>query len=233
METGNKAKEPWLAVLLSNILPGLGQIYAQQIYRGLILIRLSLIIVLGVVSWMNFILSPYTRISKPHWIGFIATGLLLVGFRLWSVVDGYICARSYNKDLGIEHSGARTRIVAVIGLAVTVLYIGSYITPVVQYYLYHYSLGISLGDSMRPTIENEDIVIKRVLPSRALQRGNIIAFKSPRDAGDDFCKRVVGLPGDTVEIRGKVVFINGERLFEKYIRHNDSLDFSQFSGNAV
>ncbi len=86
---------------------------------------------------------------------------------------------------------------------------------------------------MLPTIENEDIVIMRVLPGSALQRGNIITFVSPRDAGDDFCKRVVGLPGDTVEIRKKVVFINGQRVFEKYIRYNDSLDFSQFTDEYV
>lgn len=231
--SAEKAKEPWLAVLLSYFLPGLGQIYAKLTYRGLILIGLSFISILGIVSWMNFILSPYTKISRLHWTGFIATGVLLLGFRLWSVVDGYICAHKYNKDLGIEHPSSRTGVGAVIGLAVTFIYVGSYITPVVQYYLYNYSLGISLGESMRPTIENEDLVIKKVLSGNTLQRGNIVAFKSPRDAGDDFCKRVVGIPGDTVEIRDKVVFINRQRLFEQYIRHNDSLDFSQFSDKYV
>lgn len=228
-----KAKEPWLAVLLSYILPGLGQIYAKHSYRGLFFIGLSLISVLGIISWMNFILSPYTKISKLYWSGFIATGLLLAGFRLWSIVDGYISVRKYNNELGIEHSSTKARIGAVTGLLVTIIYIGSYITPVIQYYLNNYSLGISLGESMLPTIENEDITIERVLSGKALQRGNIIAFKSPRDEGDDFCKRIIGLPGDTVEIREKVVFINGQRLFEKYIRHNDALDFSQFTDQYV
>lgn len=222
-----KAKEPWLAVLLSYFLPGLGQIYAQQGYRGLIFIAFSLISVLAIISWMNFMLAPYTRISKLHWVGFIATGLLLLGFRVLSLVDSYICTRAYNKDRGMGITSFKIRIGALIGLAVAFIYIGSYITPIVQYYLYNYSLGISLGESMLPTIENEDIVIERILPSRALQRGNIIGFKSPRDAGADFCKRVIGIPGDTVEIRDKEVFVNRQRLFEKYIRHNDSLDFSQ------
>jgi signal peptidase I len=56
-----------------------------------------------------------------------------------------------------------------------------------------------------------------VLAIREPERGDIIVFEFPEDKGKsyfkrrDFIKRVVGLPGDTVEIRNKNVFINGER----------------------
>src|SRR2546426_9566552 len=46
----------------------------------------------------------------------------------------------------------------------------------------------------------------------APQRGDIIVFRYPEDEDKDFIKRVVGLPGDTVEIRNKVVFVNGAPL---------------------
>ena len=49
------------------------------------------------------------------------------------------------------------------------------------------------------------------------QRGDIIVFHSPRDPGRDFIKRVVGLPGDVVEIRGEEVYVNGLSLEEPYI----------------
>jgi signal peptidase I len=50
-------------------------------------------------------------------------------------------------------------------------------------------------------------------------RGDIIVFKFPEDETKDFIKRVIGLPGDTLEIRDKVVYINGEALDEPYTRH--------------
>jgi signal peptidase I len=48
-------------------------------------------------------------------------------------------------------------------------------------------------------------------------RGDIIVFPFPRDPSRDFIKRVVGLPGDRVEIRNHHAYINGEALKEPYI----------------
>ncbi|QJB55502.1 signal peptidase I [Pseudodesulfovibrio sp. zrk46] len=51
------------------------------------------------------------------------------------------------------------------------------------------------------------------------ERGDIVVFKFPEDETKDYIKRVIGLPGDTVEIKNKVVYINGEPLDEPYVRH--------------
>ncbi len=53
------------------------------------------------------------------------------------------------------------------------------------------------------------------------QQGDIIVFKYPQDEGRDFIKRVIGLPGDKVEIRGKQVYINDKPLTEPYAIHLD------------
>ena len=53
------------------------------------------------------------------------------------------------------------------------------------------------------------------------QFGDIIVFEFPEDPSKDFIKRVIGLPGDVIEIRDKRVFRNGEKLEEDYIRHTD------------
>ena len=52
------------------------------------------------------------------------------------------------------------------------------------------------------------------------ERGDIIVFRFPRDPSRDFIKRVVGLPGEQVEIRAGVVYIDGKKLNEPYILEN-------------
>jgi signal peptidase I len=47
---------------------------------------------------------------------------------------------------------------------------------------------------------------------RAPKRGDIVVFKLPRDTKIDYIKRVIGLPGDRIQVRGGVVYINGERV---------------------
>jgi signal peptidase I len=54
------------------------------------------------------------------------------------------------------------------------------------------------------------------------RQGDIIVFKYPNDPSRDFIKRVIGTPGDTLEIKNKVVYINGERLDEPYVKFTNS-----------
>ena len=51
-----------------------------------------------------------------------------------------------------------------------------------------------------------------VLPRRAIDRGDVIVFKYPEEPERDFIKRVVGLPGDRVELRRKQIHINGQPI---------------------
>ncbi len=62
---------------------------------------------------------------------------------------------------------------------------------------------------------------KGFLPLRDIRRGDIIVFRYPLQPDTDFVKRVIGLPGDTVEIRDKLVSINGKPLDEPYVVHVD------------
>jgi len=56
-----------------------------------------------------------------------------------------------------------------------------------------------------------------VLAKRPINRGHVVVFKFPEDPARDFIKRVIGLPGETVEIRGKQVYIDNEPLEEPYV----------------
>ena len=64
------------------------------------------------------------------------------------------------------------------------------------------------------------------LVGRSIKRLDIIAFKSPTDGNIPFVKRVIGLPGDTVEVRNKGLYINGDKLDEPYKIHVDSTIYS-------
>ena len=55
-------------------------------------------------------------------------------------------------------------------------------------------------------------------------RGEIIVFDYPLDPQKDFVKRVVGLPGETVEVRDGTVFVDGEELPEPYLQRKDRSD---------
>jgi signal peptidase I len=58
---------------------------------------------------------------------------------------------------------------------------------------------------------------RAVLPIRHVRRGDVVVFKYPDEPERDFIKRVIGLPGETVELRNKRVYINGEPLNEPYV----------------
>ena len=58
-----------------------------------------------------------------------------------------------------------------------------------------------------------------LLPIDSLQRSDIVVFKYPEEPERDFIKRVIGLPGETVEVRNKRVYINDEPLGETYVHY--------------
>src|SRR4249920_1114918 len=56
-----------------------------------------------------------------------------------------------------------------------------------------------------------------LLPVRDVHRLDVVVFKYPEEPDRDFIKRVIGLPGETVELREKKVYINGTPLNEPYV----------------
>ena len=58
---------------------------------------------------------------------------------------------------------------------------------------------------------------RTLLPVRDIARGDIVVFKYPEEPERDFIKRVIGLPGDTIELRAKKVYVNGRALDEPYV----------------
>ena len=62
-------------------------------------------------------------------------------------------------------------------------------------------------------------VERTLLPMSDIARGNVIVFKYPEDPERDFIKRVIGLPGEQIEVRRKRVYVNGRLLDEPYAHY--------------
>jgi signal peptidase I len=60
---------------------------------------------------------------------------------------------------------------------------------------------------------------KKLLPIRDIQRHDIIVFKYPEEPEKDYIKRIIGLPGDVVEVRHRRLYVNGELQKESFVQH--------------
>ena len=85
------------------------------------------------------------------------------------------------------------------------------------------------GTSMAPLLSDQERIFinKFVYRFEPIDRGDVVVFWYPLDRSKSFIKRVVGLPGETVEIRKGMVFVNGVSLAEPYVppQYEDLTDF--------
>src|SRR6185436_9900473 len=91
-------------------------------------------------------------------------------------------------------------------------------------------------ESMKPTIlvgdhffldkvafpANYPEAVQKYLPVRTISRGEIVALWSPQNPNTRLIKRIIGLPGETIEIRDREVYVNGQKLDEPYAVHTDA-----------
>ena len=97
------------------------------------------------------------------------------------------------------------------------------------------------SESMNPTIlvgdhffldklafpANYPQALQKYLPVRTIHRGDIVAFWSPQNPNMRLVKRVIGLPGETLEVRNRDVYINGAKVNEPYTVHTDPREFDR------
>src|SRR5271154_1626689 len=75
------------------------------------------------------------------------------------------------------------------------------------------------GTSMNPLLSDQERIFinKFIYRFEPIERGDVVVFWYPLDRSKSFIKRVVALPGETIEIRAGNVFVNGKELQEPYV----------------
>jgi signal peptidase I len=85
------------------------------------------------------------------------------------------------------------------------------------------------GTSMAPLLSDQERIFinKFVYHFEPIERGDVVVFWYPLDRSKSFIKRVVGLPGEKVEIRQGIVYVNGHAISEPYVppQYEDISDF--------
>lgn len=78
------------------------------------------------------------------------------------------------------------------------------------------------GNSMIPTFRNGDYILTDKLTYRfgEPKKGDIIVLKNPRDETQDFIKRIIATPGDSLKIENSQVFVNEQTISEPYLPAN-------------
>ena len=206
---GNKrqGQDVWYGVFLSQILPGLGHLYLNQAVAGALFLAVG--VGLSLIANQNPVLMP-------------------LACTVWSIA-GYHAYRSVPMTPGRDYSRSRPMLmVVVMGGLLLRLGIGSLPLWVDQTVMQ----CIVPSESMVPTLQINDRIFvsrdggafqgKRLYQPRT---GDIVVFKVPPDAialvdaapEDLFVKRVIGLPGQQIEVHDQQVWVNQSPLVESYL----------------
>src|SRR5262249_23934583 len=85
------------------------------------------------------------------------------------------------------------------------------------------------GTSMAPLLSDQERIFinKFMYRFEPIQRGDVVVFWYPLDRSKSFIKRVIGLPGESVEIRSGMVYVDGKPMKESYVppQYEDMSDY--------
>lgn len=99
------------------------------------------------------------------------------------------------------------------------------IAVILGVFLHFFAFGIVPSLSMYPTLDVKDFVLYQ--RTDKLERGDIVFFEYPSNPDEMYVKRIIGLPGDEVEVKNNAVYVNGEMLQEDYLYEAPSYEYEK------
>lgn len=197
-------RRPWLAALLSLVLPGFGQFYVGDANRALgIFLAFALLGIPVVIIASLYLPIGLTAVSVA-----LAT-LASIGVWVYAVVDAWRQARRCDPFVPAAWQ-TRTVYFSVFLFTAFVL-----LPSVIGYVRQHLVQPFHIPtDSMSPTLLSGDLMFANMsynCPTcfKAVKRGDVAIFVYPDNRNQYFVKRIVALPGDTIGIDAGEMIING------------------------
>ncbi|MFC1808382.1 signal peptidase I [Candidatus Omnitrophota bacterium] len=211
-----KAKEPWIAVMLNLIFPGIGQLYAGRKARGLAIIGIVLLLeIVGLIA-LRVLTIPEVTITPGLIIIVICLFAISFLFIIFILFDGHAVVKKSNMAAGVKPVKATTRVLAVAGCAFLLFVVSP--LEVIGTHIQNNYLGVKAfkipTGAMKPTLIPGDriLVDKKAYEQSKPQRLDVIVFKYPEDKAKFFIMRLIGLPGETLEIKNGKVLVDGKAI---------------------
>ncbi|MDX2098284.1 MAG: signal peptidase I [Leptolyngbyaceae cyanobacterium bins.59] len=187
-------QDPWFAVFLSQVIPGLGHLYAKRLW-------LSVAFMVGTIVVLTLTAFSVRFMVLPPLLFAIA------------------CYHSYTLFPG-RLTKAKTLLVAIVtGAFILRLLLGS--APVwIRYQVEFFTIP---SGSMLPTLQVKDRILVYKSRNYQPQTGDIVVFRPPQTTGEGavwgkfYVKRVIGKPLEAIEVKAGLVYINNQPLQEPYL----------------
>ena len=206
-----KPRRPWVAVLLNVLAVGLGHIYAGEAKRGIILFF---------AIWLSLFVMVLVYLKPlPSGLNLVVPLLLFLALFLWSYIDAAVMARRHRRDYTLKPYNKWYLYLLII------LFVHMVVNPLLSVgvrncFVQAYRIPSS---SMSPTVLSDDYILvnKLLYHWNAPARGEIIVYHDPVAGERDYLKRIVGLPGETIQMRDRVITVDGAPIGDEPYAHYD------------
>lgn len=209
-----KTRSAFVAGFFNTISPGLGFLYVgKPIYAAALPLGLALLLTVG--SWTKLVFIP---------LGMFVTAVVAMVALIGSIVLAVLIAKR-QPVVGLTKI---QRWYVYVGFVLVTFIVGDALLGN-RAHLFGYETFRFSSRSMDNTLLVGDFIISDTWKYRSQppQRGELVVFRFPGDPNIKYAKRVVGHPGDRVEIRNGVLHINGTAIDEPYVKPENNLRSSK------